>query len=569
MSGEDAIIKRRGDYYIEMATAYARQARRRTTTHCAFIRHICSEFIERLSRPPEGYELWDNAVLRVCNTIESLPHVKGRQFRGHIELMPWQAFNLVQVFGWVKTGTDIRKHNIAFAQVAKKNGKSTLTAPIGIYMMSPREGERGAEVYCAASKRDQARIVLDIARAMLENSPEFLYTENMSVWKNHIECLSEGVISVMKSLSSDAPQTDDGINPSCVLCDEVHSMRDSELRGTLIKGVVARDNGLMYQISTAGKTRDDSPCLEENRKARKWVRGEIDLPHYYAMIFEQDDVTAEIKKPKTWAKSNPSVGVTMTADKLEMILADAEGSPLLRNQFIQKHLNAFTSDSDTWLDMDAWARAQREPADKPDGLKLYMGVDMSSVVDLTAVGLCWVDDSDPDAAEYWIAADCFCTALSASRHGLIKRYVELGHITEAGKEIIDQSWVHDHILDRAENEILMEIGYDKWSAATLANNLSQRFDLVEVRQGAQTFSEPMKNFEALLLSGRIHVIGDPSLTWQAGNLLVQRDRNDNWAPIKKTQGNKVDGPVAILIAFVRAWRHTSEPELTADDVISA
>lgn len=556
-----------GEEYIAIAEKYARRAVKLKQTHCGFIRHLAAEFIDRLSRPPAGYELWDDGVLKVCNTVECLPHVKGRQFAGTIELFPWQIFQLVQIFGWVETGTDIRKHNIAFTQVAKKNGKSTMTAPIGIYMLSRREGERGAEVYCAAAKRDQAKIVLDIARQQLLSEPAFATMENMSVWAHHIECQYDGVISTMKALSSDTPQTDDGINPSCVILDEVHAMTDAELRGTLMKGIIGRDNGLVYQISTAGELRDESPCLEENERAKKWIRGEEELAHYYAMIFEQDNNDKEILIPVSWEKSNPSLGTTPTLKRLEMILADAGRSPMLRNQFIQKHLNSFTGKTETWLDMNAWAKAQINRTDKPAGLKLFMGLDLSSVIDLTAVGFCWKDETDPEQPEYYIAADCFCTDLSIARNPLVRRYKEMGFIKSIGKQVIDQAWVHDHILEAAEGEALLEIGYDKWSAAVIANQLAERFELVEVRQGAYTFSEPMKNFEALMLAGRIHVIGDACLTWQASNLVAQRDRNDNWAPVKKAEKNKVDGMIAILIAFVRAWRHTERPARTAAQLV--
>lgn len=563
-----------GDEYIDAAMAWARQARRRSTRNCKFISHIASEFMARLSNPPDGFELSADAVARVCSLIEQMPHVKGSQFDGTIKLMPWQLFHFVNVFGWVDVNTGTRKHSVSFCQMSKKNGKSTMAAPVGLYMLSQLEGERGAEVYCAASKRDQARIVLDLARSMLDARPQVRDWLNMSAWAGHIECAFErGIINKMKALSSDTPQTDDGINPSCVILDEIHAMTDSELRNTLMKGTVSRDNGLIYEISTAGELRDNSPCLEENRKAKKWVAGKVELPNFYGMIFEQDDATTEILKPNTWCKSNPSMGVTVHQHKLEAILKDAMDSPTARNQFIQKHFNMFTGSTESWINIPIWETAQRAASEKPKGLELFVGIDLSSVIDLTAVGYCWVDRIPPkepggqEDFEYWISADCFTTQIAIDRNALVEQYVAQGFITNIGQSQIDQDWIREHIYSVSKNEAIIEIGYDPWSADQLAGRMANDFDMVEVRQGARTYSEPMKAFEGELRAGKIHIIGNPALTWQAGNLMAKIDNNANISPTKTTSKNKVDAIVAILIAFVRVWRYTRTEAVMADDIV--
>lgn len=562
-----------GDEYIAEAVAWARQARRRPARNCKFISHVAGEFIDRLSRPPEGFELSATAVARVCHLIENMPHVKGRQFTGTIELMAWQLFHFANVFGWTNKETGMRKHSISFCQMAKKNGKSTMAAPVGLYMLSPLEGERGAEVYCAASKRDQAGIVLNLARDMLHARPSNLKWLNMSVWARHIECGGLGAPGKMTALSSDTPQTDDGINPSCVILDEIHAMTDNELRNTLMKGTVARDNGLIYEISTAGELRDNSPCLEENRKAKQWVSGKVDLPEFYAMIFEQDDTTSELKKPATWCKSNPSLGVTVQLDKLEVILKDAVDSPSARNQFVQKHFNMFTGSTESWINMPAWEASMKPASDKPDGLELFMGIDLSAAIDLTAVGYCWIQRIPPkkegehEDFEYWIGADCFTTKLSAKRNDLIEQYVAQGYIEQIGDMHIDQDYIRDHIYNISKTEAVVEIGFDPWNADQLAMKMSNDFDMVEVRQGARSYSEPMKAFEGLLHGGKIHIIGNPAITWQAANLEIKVDTNANISPIKTVKKNKVDALVAILIAFVRVWRYTQIRPIMADDIV--
>ena len=567
-------MHRSGDEIIESALAYAKAARRKTTHHGKFIREVSGQFINHVSRNTgeyKGFEINSNAVESVGLVVESLNHIKGPMAGQRLTLLPWQDFHLVNIFGWTQPdGT--RKHRIVFLQIGKKNGKTTMAAPFGIYMMSPLEMERGAEVYCIASKRDQARIVLDVARDMVAASPEVQQHFNMTVFAHHIEAEYLGSTSRMKSLSADVPKSDDGINVSCALADELHSMTDGgDLRDTILKGMVARHNAMMYQISTAGKLdAPDNPCLTENTKAWEWLSGKRSLPHFFAMVYEQDDVTVEITKPKRWYKSNPSLGSSLQLPELKMILADAGDSPTKRNDFIQKHMNQFTGVTETWLSMPEWESSQANIEDMPPDLDCYCGFDLSSVRDLTATGWVWIDDTDPQEIHWWITAESFTTKLAVGENKFIRKFVENGDITVIGDKNIDYNWIKDHILAEAEGRNMVQVGFDRYNASMLADALEDKFEVVEVIQGARTFSEPMKNFEVMLLSGRIHIIGNPGLTWQAGNLQVHMDRNDNWAPIKKSSPNKIDGLVAILIAYVLAWRHTEENKpLTFADVFPA
>ena len=558
-----------GDRHIDAAISFAKQALNNKAKNCKFIRKLSSEFLTRISQGIPGYFLSDVAVSRICTLIESLPHVKGSQFTGTIELAPWQSFHFVNAFGWLDSVDETRKHQIIFTQVSKKNGKSTMAAPVGIYLMSPLEGEKGAEIYCAASKKSQADIVLKIARQMLRSAPRVCDELNISVWAHHIECDYRGTTGTMSSVASDSPQTDDGINPSGILMDEVHAMSDGELRGTLLKGIVARENGLAYEISTAGELRENSPCFEENEKAKKWIKGDIDLPAFYGMIFEQDDPALEITKPKTWYKSNPNLGVTFDKGALKVILDDAKDSPMLKNQFTQKHLNCFTGSTESWINMDVWHKCIAREEDKPEGLPLFLGFDLSSVIDLSAIGLVWVDES-VHPVQYWIKADSFATKLGCERNNLVELFAQKGEIEIIGDKKIDQSAIEARIHDIGEREDVLEIGFDSWNASHLAERLEDKFEMIEVRQGARTFSEPMKNFEAALRAGNVKIIGGKCLAWQAANLVAKKDGNDNWAPVKQANKNKVDALVAILIAFVRAWKHTKEDQfVTADEILGA
>ena len=390
---------RTGDQIIESATSYAKAARRDNKKCGKYIRLLADQFITNVNASKgdfKGYSLNPLEVQRVVYTVEKLPHIKGSLAGQLIDLLPWQDFHFVNIFGWVND-EEIRKHKIAFTQIAKKNGKSTMAAPVGIHMLGPNEGEIGAEVYCVASKRDQAKIVMEVAQTMLRGADKYRKRNKIQVFAHHIEASVGGGISRMRALSADVPKSDDGINPSCVLADELHSMTDDgELRDTLLKGMVARQNSLLYQISTAGKLdTPDNPCLAENTKAWAWLKGEVSLPHFYGMLYEQDDPGLEIEKPKTWVKSNPSIGQSITTESLHMVKDDARNSPTKLNDFMQKHLNHFTGVTESWLSMPDWSQSQAKWVDMPEGLDCYGGFDLSSVKDLTAVGWVWIDDTNP------------------------------------------------------------------------------------------------------------------------------------------------------------------------------
>ena len=558
------------DEYLDIATGWARQVIARPKKNCKFIRHVAGKFIAELSRPPKGHYMSDIHILRFCRFAEALPHVKGAQFHGNLQLAPWQVFHFINIFGWVDDVFANRKHSVAFTMIAKKNGKSTMAAPVGAYLISPLENERGAEVYCAASKRAQARIVLDVTRQMINSSARLKSELNMSVWAHHVECEIGGVVNKMSALASDSPDSDDGINPSGVILDELHAMRDGKLRTTLIKGTAARQNSLVYQISTAGKHSDQSPCVQEYDYAQKWAKGEIDAPWFFGMIFEQDDWTAEIKKPKTWCKSNPNMGITFARRKIKEQLSDSEKSPLLRNIFVQKHLNAFTSQTQSWLAPGAWENAQAKIEDMPVGLPLHLGLDLSNILDLTGIGMVWVDDSGDDAA-FWCAAECFATQRGIDVHETLKEFHLQGLLEIIGERSIKQSAIKHRILDIVQEEDVVDLGYDPWNAENLAYSLAKAMEpatVAEVRQGARTYSAPLKAFQAGLDDGLVKIIGDDCLSWQAGNLDIKIDDNGNFSPIKDTKKNKIDGVIAILIAFVMAWRSLQgeDDHVTADDI---
>ena len=569
------------DYYLQGAVDYAKSVAARPQLHCRFMQQTASNFVTQVNQGIPGFYLCDKSAYKICYFMEQLPHIKGSQFTGCIELEPWQVFHFVNVFGWLKPGPvgldgvlgeSTRKHTTAFAMMSKKQGKSTQAAGVGLYMISPLENEKGAEVYCAASKRDQAKIVLNVARQMLAKSPILCRELRFAGFAHHIECEIDGVINKMSTVASDAPTTDDGINPSCNILDELHAMTDLELRETLFEGLAARVNPLSYEITTAGESRDESPAMMQYAFAQDVIRGDKEASWYFPMIFEQDDVKTEISMPETWVKSNPNLGVSVTLDRLKLFHENSVKSPISRTMFIQKHLNAFTGASSVWLEPLMWDASYVPRSAVPEDLPLYIGFDLSQLIDLTAIGLVWVREGvTASDAEYWVAGESFTTEVGASRNRKIKQYVDAGLIEVAGSDSIDQQAVESRILELNKTEYVVEVGFDPWNAAHLSERLAESggMELVEVRQGARTFSEPMKNFEAALLGGRVHVVGDPCLTWQAGNLEVHADPNENWRPVKTGNRNKVDTMVAILIGFVRAWRHVEGViTIVADDVVS-
>lgn len=492
------------------------------------------------------------ADLAVAFFEKLLVHSKGEWAGQPFKLQAWQRDDIIRpLFGWKrKDGT--RKFRTAYIEIPRKNGKSTLSAGLALYLLFA-DGEPGAEVYSAAADTDQARIVFEEAQRMVEASPAL--SEHGQVYRRSIIVKSER--STYRVISADA-HTKHGFNAHGIVFDELHAQPNRELWDVLNTSTGARRQPLMVMITTAGVYDPESICWEQHEYARQVLDGAIEDPTYFAYIAAADD-TDDWTNPVTWAKANPGLGETIKVDYLEAECRRAIASPAYQNTFRRLHLNQWTAQDERWLDMNAWNSCKRELPDLT-GRICYGGLDLASTTDIAAFVLCFPPQEDDEpywlVPYFWIPSDSLIERVRRDRVPY-DAWLRDGLVTATPGNVIDYYYIEQTIRQLAIEYDIREIAFDRWGATLLYQRMEEaRQTMVQFGQGFASMSAPMKELLKLILSKRIAHDGNPVLRWMADNVVARQDPAGNVKPDKSKSRNKIDGIVAGIMALDRATRHT-------------
>lgn len=480
-----------------------------------------------------------------------LVHSKGEWAGDPFVLQPWQAEQIIKpLFGW-KRADGTRRYRIAYVEIPRKNGKSTLAAGIALKLLTA-DDEPGAEVYSAAADREQAAIVFDEAKAMVEASPDL--SDLCDVYKRSI--VVEDTLSKYRVLSRDA-FTKHGLNAHGIVFDEVHAQPDRELWDVLLTSRGARRQPLVFAITTAGYDKE-SLCAELHDYAQKVLDGTVDDQEFFAFIAAadpHDDWQAE----DTWRKANPGYGVTVKPEYMRAEAKRAGEMASYENTFKRLHLNIWTEQSVRWLQLETWDKgAQPVDIEELAGRVCYAGLDLASTVDLASLVLDFPDGEDPEChdvlAWFWIPRDNILRKIKTDgvRYDV---WVNQGLITATDGNVIDYSAISLKLDELARRFDIKEVAYDRWGATELIQKLQEGgLDVIPFGQGFASMSPATKEFEKLLLSGRVRHGGNPVLRWMAGNVVVRQDPAGNLKPDKEKSKRKIDGIVAMIMAMDRATR---------------
>src|SRR5690606_33938454 len=303
------------------------------------------------------------------------------------ELQPWQQFRIGAVFGWMRedpeTGEASRRFRTAYNEVARKNGKSTEAAGIGLYMLDA-DGEPGAEVYSAATRRDQARIVWDEAARMVERSPALRKRVNVLRGRGNMHILETH--SKFEPLGADVDGLD-GLNIHCAIVDELHAHRTREVWDVLETATGARRQSLIWAITTAGFDREGI-CYELRDYSVQVLEGAIQDDTWFAYIATIDEGDDPFDEA-VWVKANPNLGLSVKLDDMHRLALKAKTVPTALNNFLTKRLNVWTQQATRWIDPDLWVEnagvvPAKELEEKLKGAVCYGGLDLSSTTDFTA-----------------------------------------------------------------------------------------------------------------------------------------------------------------------------------------
>ena len=494
----------------------------------------------------------------VCAFVECLPHIKGEWAkRGElIRLEDWQCFLLTTIFGW-KRADGLRRYRTAYIEVARKNAKSTLAAAIALYMLCA-DGEVGAEVYSAATTRDQARIVFQTARKMAEREPEIRQSYGLEVNAHNLHVLSTG--SKFEALSAEGNSLD-GLNIHCAVVDELHAHKTRRVYDVLETATGSRSQPLLLSITTAGSDRA-GVCYEQRSYVTKLLDRTASDETYFGVVYTLDDAD-DWTDEAVWGKANPNLDVSVYRDDMRRLSAKAQTMASAANGFITKRLDRWVNASSAWLDMRAWERCADSSLELDDfaGQPCFIGVDLASKVDIAAVSLLFPGEDGAYTlfGRYYLPEDSIESGRNSQYFGW----------AAAGKLIATEAAANDLRATGRIGRDLSEfcrrfdvrvVAYDPWQATQLAQDLSGAgLPVVEFRPTYANFSEPMKELEALTVSGKLSHDGCPVLAWMMSNVILKVDGKDNIYPGKEFPENKIDGVVSAIMALGMALRNEDQP----------
>ena len=494
---------------------------------------------------------------RAVTFIENLCHTKGKWAGTPFWLLPWQEQLIRDIFGIVKPDGN-RQFRTAFVEICKKVGKSELAAAVALYLLYA-DNEPSAEVYGAAADRQQASIVFDVAKQMVEMSPALMKRSKlMGATKRIVNYSNAGYYQVLSAEVGGKH----GFSVSGLVFDEIHTQPNRQLYDVLTKGSSdARQNPLHFIITTAGNDRH-SIAYELHTKAVDILEGRRVDPTFYPVVYGLKD-DEDWEDEANWYKVNPSLGYTVDIERLRDAYREAKQNPADEVTFKWLRCNMWVSSTVAWIP-DAIYMRGNEPIDMDAlaGRDCYAGLDLSSTGDITALVLIFPPRNEDEKyvllPYFWIPEETIPRRVKANSVPY-DIWEKQGYIMSTEGNVIHYDFIEKFIMDLSEKYHILEIAVDRWNATQMIQNLEgEGFTIVPFGQGFSSMSAPTKEFYRLLMEGKIIHGGHPVMRWMAGNVVVDTDPAGNIKVTKAKSKEKIDGIVAAIMALDRAVRHEGE-----------
>lgn len=540
--------------YCAIARDYGERVLNGELPACEFVKLAVrrqNRDLERYSGVKSAYYFDEKEASLVCRFIELLPHTKGQLAGQKIRLEPWQVWILTTIFGWRRRADGGRRFRRVYIEVPRGNGKSCLSSGVALYCLLA-DHEPGGEVYSFATTRDQAGIVFGDAKRMAQQTPSLCKHFGLEILAHSLYV--ESTNSTFQAKSAEG-STLDGLNTHLAIIDELHAHKTRAVYDVVETSLGKRVNSLMWVITTAGFD-TSGICYEVRTMVRNVLNRSVVDESQFGIIYGLDEGD-DWKSLAALEKANPNWGVSVMPEVVTSLQKKAIAIPSAAGNFMIKHLDVWCSAASGWMNMPAWNKCAREELRREDfeGEPCYIGLDLGSKSDMTAKVLMFPRE-DRDGRTYFVTfADFYLPsrAIETSPNSQYRGWVEQGLIRVTDGAMTDFNVVEEDIREDLSRYSVQSIAYDPWQATQLISSLEDSgAPLVECRMTVQQISEPMKTLEALVLDGRIQHDGNPCLTWMMGNVVAKVDAKDNIFPRKERYEQKIDGPVAMIIALSAA-----------------
>ena len=538
---------------VDRAHRYAREVIQGRILACKFVAEACRRHARDIkrSRDPEALYYFDTqSAERACRFIQKLPHTKGRWARvdrrnpsNLIRLEPWQCFIVCMIFGWRRRRDGLRRFRRVYLEIPRKNGKSLLAAAIGLYMFLA-DREVGAEVYSGATTEKQAWEVFRPARQMCIKRPALAKQFGIAVGAK--------TLSVKKSEARFEPvvgKPGDGASPHLAIVDEFHEHMTDALYETMETGMGAREQPLMFVITTAGED-VDGPCHALRGELVQVLKGALQDEEFFGIIYSldpDDDWTTE----DSVRKANPNADVSTSVEYLLGQVRKALNNPRRQGAVKTKHFNVWVAARDAFFDYERWQAAgdpelrleDFEGDECQDALDIAYKTDFCSRVKVFRRGSKWFVFSThylPDAT------------IDDPAHRHYQGWRTTGDLTPVDGEVNDLFDVEEHLLAEAERFITKDLAIDPYKARHFGQTMQDEhgFPVTFYQNSLRNMSEPMKEINALLLKGNIVHDGNLVMNWMMSNV-VNSKKGAHAFPAKEREERKIDGPVALVMAMGR------------------
>jgi len=564
---------------VNAAQKYARDVVGGRIVACNYVKAACARHLNDLKAAKAKsypYRFDRDRAERVCKFIGLMPHTKGEwaQKKERVKLEPWQQFIFSIAFGWVRKADKTRRFREVYVEVPRKNGKSLIAAGAGVYAFCA-DNEFGAEVYCGAGSLKQADEVFKPAKKMVSKLPSLRKKFGIVTWSKKLERPDGSVFEPVIG------NPGDGASPSFAIVDEYHEHPDSRLYDTMQTGMGARNQPMMWVITTAGFD-IAGPCYEMRERAIEMLEGTSQDDELFATVYTidpGDDWTTD----EAILKANPNAGVSVKLAYLKSQRDQAVSRARLANKYKTKHLNVWVSSKEGFFNMEDWKACEDRSltVDQFRGEDCILAFDLARKLDMNSMARLFRKVIDGKTHYYsvgprfWVPED---TAFDNEDRRISERFqgwIESKHLDATDGSEVD----YREILECAKEANLetpaQECPIDPHGATNLSHQLDDEgLNPITIVQNYTNMSDPMKELEAAIVSGRFHHDGHPIMTWCVGNVVGKYlpGNDDVVRPIKQGDHNKIDGAVALIMAIGRALAHAQVGEsvldtLSDDDIL--
>lgn len=563
---------------VKKANKYAKDIVSGKIPACRLVIKACQRHLDDLKNQKDKdfpFRFDEKLAERACKFIQLLPHTKGEWAlkRQLITLEPWQLFAVMNAFGWIKKSNGLRRYREVYTEIPRKNGKSAISAGVGLYMFCV-DGEFGAEVYSGATTEKQAWEVFRPARLMCKKTELLCTTFGIEVNASNLNRPADG--SRFEPLIGNPG---DGASPSCAIVDEYHEHKDDELYTTMLTGMGARRQPLMWIITTAGYN-IEGPCYDKRREVIEMLNGTVPNDELFGLIYtidEGDDWTS----PEVLRKANPNFDVSVYGDYLISQQKQAVNNPRFTNKFKTKHLNVWVSAKESYFNMVSWDKCCDETLNLDDfqGEEVVLGLDMARKLDMNSLVRVFSRMIEGKRHYYCVSPLFFVPedtifSIDTSLKRVVDKYqkwVVSGHLTATDGAEVDYREILESIKDTNKEHQVNCVAIDPHGAIAISHDMADEgLNPITITQNYTNLSDPMKELEAAIESGRFHHDGNPIMTWCIGNVVgkYSAGNDDIVRPVKEIPENKIDGAVALMMAIGRIMLNEDDGIFIPDEVLT-